>query len=149
MASITDSIEISASPDVVFDAVSHLEQMGKFSPENTGGKWIKGASGPALGAKFRGTNANGKKSWSTAVTVFSCERPNAFAFEVTAGPAKVARWSYEITATDAGSRVSETWLDRRSKLSARISKAIRPDREAFTRTSIRSTLEALKAHLEG
>jgi uncharacterized protein YndB with AHSA1/START domain len=148
MASISDSVDIAASPEAVFEAVSHLEKMGQFSPENTGGTWLKGATGPSLGAQFRGTNQSGKKSWTTGVKVVTYDKPHAFAFEVTAGPAKVALWSYEITATDSGSRVSETWLDRRGKVGAMFSKFIRTDREEFTRTSIRTTLENLKAHLE-
>ncbi len=147
MATISDSIDIYAAPDVVFESISQLENMGKFSPENTGGSW-KGAKGPALGARFRGTNSNGKKSWTTSVTVVDFSSPRSFAFEVTVGPFKVAHWSYEIAATPTGSTVSETWTDQRSKLSKRLSGSIRKDREQFTRESIRTTLEGLKAHLD-
>ena len=30
-----------------------------------GGAWIKGATGPAVGAKFKGRNRLGSKKWST------------------------------------------------------------------------------------
>lgn len=122
--------------------------MGQFSPENTGGAWVKGSSGPVVGARFRGTNANGKKQWSTNVQVVTCDPPNSFAFDVTAGPVKVARWSYDLEAVDGGTRLTETWLDRRNAFARMVSKSIEGDREGVNRASVRSTLEALKAHLE-
>jgi hypothetical protein len=148
MALISDTVDIGATPESVFDTVSHLERVGEFSPENTGGEWADGATGPALGANFRGTNSNGTKSWSTKARVVAFERPSDFAFEVHVGPVKVARWAYKIEATAAGSHVTESWVDRRSSLVRRFSGAIEKDRESFTRESIRTTLANLKAHLE-
>ena len=54
---------VSASPERVYELVSDLPRMGEWSPENTGGKWVKGATGPAVGALFEGTNRLGKKKW--------------------------------------------------------------------------------------
>ena len=65
----SDSIEIAASPEAVFATLSNLPEMGRLSPENTGGEWLGGATGPALGAKFKGTNARGSDTWSTTVRV--------------------------------------------------------------------------------
>ena len=44
---------IAATPERVYELVSDLPRMGEWSPENTGGSWIKGATGPAVGAKFK------------------------------------------------------------------------------------------------
>jgi hypothetical protein len=148
VATVTDSIEINASPQVVYDTISELEQMGRFSPENTGGSWLHGASGAAKGAKFKGTNSSGKDNWSTTATIVDCDSPKSFAFEVKFGPAKVARWSYVIEPTANGSKVTETWLDRRSKLIQKLARSPITDRESFTRDSIKTTLEKLKQHLE-
>jgi hypothetical protein len=54
--------------------------MGEWSPENQGGKWAKGATGPAVGAIFKGRNKNGKKSWGTNVKVNACDAPKKFSF---------------------------------------------------------------------
>jgi hypothetical protein len=148
MEPLSDSVEISAAPETVFDTVSHLERMGEFSPENTGGTWQGGATGPAPGARFRGTNSNGTKSWNTQVRVVTFNRPSQFAFEVTVGPVKVARWSYQIEPAGTGSRVTESWVDRRSTLVRKLTGTIEKDRESYTRQSIRTTLDKLKAHLE-
>jgi len=146
MSTFSDAIDISTTPEAAFEAISHLEAMGKFSPENTGGHWLKGASGPGLGVKFRGTNSLGKDNWSTLVTIVAYDVPRSFAFEVSVGPVKVSRWDYAIEPTATGCRVTESWIDRRSSFAKKFSKGV--DREEYTKTSIRTTLENLKAHLE-
>ena len=111
MNELSESVDINAPADTVFRAVSDLPSMGQYSPENTGGEWLGGVQGPAIGAKFKGTNANGAKSWTTTSRVVEFTPPSAFAFEVTVGPAKVARWSYSIEPT--ASRLSRDGvLDR-------------------------------------
>jgi hypothetical protein len=147
---LSQSIEINASPDDVFRTITDLPAMGRLSPENTGGKWLNGAEGPAVGAKFKGTNANGSKSWTTTVTVVELAPPSTFAFEVNVGPAKVARWAYAVEATPTGSRVTESWTDRRSALSKWIggkSSGV-AHRDQFTVKSIQTTLDNLKKTLE-
>src|SRR5687767_5796747 len=49
------SIEIQASPEVVYDLVSNLPRMGDWSPENIGGEWQGGGSGQ-VGDRFLGHN---------------------------------------------------------------------------------------------
>ena len=67
------TLYIAAPAETVWALVSDLPRMGEWSPENAGGKWVKGATGPALGAVFEGTNKNGFRRWSTMVTVIACE----------------------------------------------------------------------------
>lgn len=125
--------------------------MGEWSPENTGGAWRKGATGPAVGARFKGTNANGKRSWSTSVEVTVCDPGTAFAFKVTSGGAKVATWSYELEPTATGCTVTETWLDQRGwlvkTLGGPVSGVTDRDRE-HSRKGMEATLDALAAAAE-
>ena len=72
--------DIAAAPDVVWSLISDVTRMGEWSPEATGAIWKGDASGPDLGAKFTGTNANGKKAWKTDCEVTTCEPGRAFAF---------------------------------------------------------------------
>jgi hypothetical protein len=150
MKELSESVDINVPAQNVFAAVSDLASMGQYSPENTGGEWLGGAQGPAIGAKFKGTNVNGDKSWSTTSTVVAFSPPRAFAFEVTVGPAKVALWSYSIEPTSSGCRVTESWIDRRSALSRWVGdrSSGRSDRPDFTTRSIRETLNNLKSRLE-
>ena len=80
------SLDIAAPAEKVWALVSDLPRMGEWSPENAGGKWVKGATGPALGAVFVGTNKNGIRRWTTNVTIIGCEPGVLFEFAVTSGP---------------------------------------------------------------
>ena len=57
--------DIAAPAEKVWALVTDLPRMGEWSPENAGGKWVKGATGPALGSVFQGNNKNGFRRWST------------------------------------------------------------------------------------
>jgi uncharacterized protein YndB with AHSA1/START domain len=142
---VSVSREMAAPPERVWVLVSDLPRMGEWSPENTGGSWRKGATGPISGARFRGANARGRKSWTTDVTVDTCEPGRSFSFEVTAGGFKVARWSYEIEPTPSGSRVTESWTDRRGALSRTVGKMVSgiAHNAEETRSGIEATLEQL------
>jgi uncharacterized protein YndB with AHSA1/START domain len=107
------SRHIAAPAERVWALVADLPRMGQWSPENKGGKWVKGATEPALGAVFKGNNKNGIRRWSTTVTVVASEPGEVFEFAVTSGPLTVARWRYEFEDTDTGCRVTESWLDER------------------------------------
>ena len=143
------SVQVAAAPEAVWDLVSDLPAMGRFSPEATGGRWVHGG-GPVVGGVFRGTNAQGRRRWSTRSTVVEAERGRGFAFEVASAGLPVARWAYRIEPADGGCRVTETWTDRRGRLVAAVGALLTGtrDREAFTGTSIEQTLQRVKARAE-
>lgn len=148
---VSRSLDVDAPAERVWSLLSDLPRMGELSPENTGGRWLGGATGPALGARFRGANRSGRRRWSTTAEVVRCEQGSAFAFDVVAGPMAVARWSYELTPTGPTScTVTESWVDRRGRLLKALGGAVTGvgDRQAFTATSIERTLAALKAAAE-
>ncbi|MEX2255943.1 MAG: SRPBCC family protein [Acidimicrobiia bacterium] len=146
--SVTTRIE--ASPEVVYDLVSDLPRMGELSPENTGGKWLGGATGPTVGARFKGTNRNGIRRWSTVCTVVDATPGEVFSFDVKAGPWTVARWTYRITPSGAGCDVTETWEDRRAgwmNTVGGLASGVK-DRATHNEAGMRATLERLKAAAE-
>ena len=149
-ADVTVTRDITAAPEVLWNLISDLPRMGEWSPENTGGSWTGGATGAAVGAKFVGSNSNGKKSWKTTCMVSECASPRTFAFEVASGPVKVARWGYSIEPTATGSRVTETWLDRRAWLIKKLGKPFSgvADRASFNRAGMEETLRKLAEHAE-
>lgn len=147
---VTRSVRVQAPPERVWDLVSDLPGMGRFSPEATGGRWVRGG-GPVLGARFRGTNGRGGRRWSTLATVVAAERGRSFAFDVSSAGQPVARWAYAIEPDGDGCLVRETWQDRRSAWFARLGELVTGtrDRAAFTAHSLEQTLAAVKAEAEG
>lgn len=149
---ISLSTDVAADAATVWALVTDLPRMDRFSPENVGGEWVGGATGPAVGARFRGTNRNGERQWWTRVRVVECEPPRRFAFDVrTPFGVRVSRWAYEITPTPEGCRLTEhwyrvgSWLVRRF-MGPRVTG--RTDRPGYNVTSIEHTLAAVKAHAE-
>jgi hypothetical protein len=149
---ISRSIDVAADPDAVWAMVSDLPRMGEFSPENVGGQWVDGATGPAVGARFRGTNRNGAKQWWTRVRVVACEPGRRFTFDVrTPFGIRVSRWSYEITPVATGCRLTEHWYRVGSWFIRKIMGPKitgRQDRPGYNAQSIEHTLAAIKAHAE-
>lgn len=98
-------LRIEASPEALYDLVSDPANMGKLSPECTGGHWLDGATGPAVGARFKGTNKRGFVRWSTKSTVVAAERGRDFAFEV--GDSGT-QWRYQFQPDGTGTLVTES-----------------------------------------
>lgn len=149
-ATVSVTREIAASPDEVWALVSDLPRMGEWSPENQGGSWVGGATGPAAGARFKGRNRNGRRSWSTTCRVTDCDPGHLFAFEVTSGPVPVSRWEYRIDATDGGCRVTESVVDRRPRwfvTVAAVATGVR-DRVEHNTATMTETLDRLAATAE-
>jgi len=103
------SVTIDAAPEQVWALVSDVTQMGKWSPGNTGNKWIMGATGPAVGARFVGFNKRGMARWVTTCKVIECERPSRFAFQVNENK---MQWGFRIEPTDSGGTVLTQWRNR-------------------------------------
>ena len=141
---------IAAPPEVLWALVADITRMGDWSPENTGGRWVRGADGPTLGAHFKGTNSNGSKSWSSDCVVTACEPGKRFGFDVKAVGLKVAGWTYEFEPLEDGCRVAETWEDHRGALIRRIGPLVTgtKDRVARNRETMAQTLERLSAAAE-
>jgi uncharacterized protein YndB with AHSA1/START domain len=143
--------EIAAPAEKVWSLVSDLPRMGEWSPENTGGRWIGGASGPAIGAKFRGSNKKGLRRWSTTCVVTAADAGKRFTFDVNYGPVAISTWDYTFTDTGNGTTVVEEWTDRRPawmKLGAVPVMGVL-DRAAHNRRGMEHTLAELKRAAEG
>ncbi len=124
--------------------------MSEWSTENESGAWIGNTTGPSVGAKFRGSNRNGSKSWKTVATVTEADPGRSFVFAVTAGPFKVSTWAYKIEDSGRGCTVTESWSDQRNVLTKIVSKQVSgvEDRPDHNRKSMEVTLERLAAEAE-
>lgn len=151
---MTDEIvverRIAADATTLWALVSDVTRMGEWSPETTGCRWLGGATGPTVGARFRGRNQRGWRVWSTTCTVVEADPGRSFTFDVTTGPLPVARWSYRFDGETGGCAVRETWTDRRSGLVKQLgwlASGVR-DRADHNRKNMVQTLDRLAAVAE-
>jgi len=71
-----DSVTVTmhASPERIWALVSDVTRIGRYSPETFEAEWLDGATGPAVGARFRGhvkRNGRGPKYWTTCTVTES------------------------------------------------------------------------------
>jgi hypothetical protein len=145
---------IRAEAAELYARVSDLPRMGDWSPENIGGRWVDGATGPVVGARFKGSNRAGWFRWDTDVVVTIAQPGEEFSFDVTLGPFKVANWDYRFeqsAATDGcTTRVIETWTDHRVPFFGTVGSlfiGVR-DRPGRNRQNMQATLAKLAAAVE-
>ena len=140
--------DIAAPPEKVWNLVADMPRMGEWSPENQGGSWVKGSTGPALGAVFKGHNKNGLRRWSSICTVVVCQPGTAFEFAVTAGPLGVANWRYEFEEIETGCRVTESWRDNRKPWFAFVARTMGDHSAAHAEQEMAATLANVAAAAE-
>jgi uncharacterized protein YndB with AHSA1/START domain len=150
-------ISIQASPAKVWALVTDLNAVGQWSPEYKGGEWIGGATGPAVGARFKGRNKREDREWESESTVTECEVERTLAWAVGRDPGHAgASWRFDLTPQDSGTHVRQQVMigPGPSGLTAVI--AQRPDLEekiianrcAEHRRNMQATLQGLKATAE-
>ena len=115
---MSDSVEVTATiaapPQTVYALISDLARMGEWSPETTGVTWLGEATEPRIGARFRGTNRNGMRRWSTICTVLAAEPGRELAWESRLFGRPVALWRYRFEPDgNGGTKVTETTEDQR------------------------------------
>ncbi len=136
---------IAAPADALYALVSDIKRTGEWSPENVGGRWLGTATGPVVGARFRGSNRRGFRRWSTTCTVVAADPGRRFAFDVAFAGIPVSRWSYEFAPDGGDTLVTETWTDRRPRLFAAGARPIMgiPHMRAYNEKNMRATLANL------
>ena len=101
---------IQAPPDRVFQLVSDVTRMGEWSPECRRCVWLGGATGPALGARFKGYNRHSLLRWGIPCRVTEVEVGRVFAFETTPPGLPVqTHWRYELEPAEGGTILAESF----------------------------------------
>jgi uncharacterized protein YndB with AHSA1/START domain len=142
------SVTIAAPPERVWELVSDVTKMGEYSPSNTGAKWVGGAKGPAVGAKFIGFNKRGLARWITRCEVTECERPSRFAFKVAENK---LQWGFRVEPNGEGTVLTQ-WRNRAEPTPAVARAAakmiFRGKIDEEMTDGMRGTLEAIKRAAE-
>ena len=146
------TVHMAAPPERIWELLSDVTRIGRYSPETFEAEWLDGATGPAVGAKFRGhvkRNENFPVLYWTKCEVTECEPGKVFEFVVIIRERPVNRWRYEfVAAADGGTDVTESF-DLGDNLFTKIWRPIGGFlRERRNRRDMLRTLERVKAVAE-
>jgi uncharacterized protein YndB with AHSA1/START domain len=144
------TVHMAASPEKVWELVSDVTKIGRYSPETFEAEWLEGATGPAVGAKFRGhvkRNGKGPIYWTTC-TVLEAEPGRVFGFGV--GPAEkpLNIWTYRLEQSEDGTDVTESFQLAQTAPLRLYWAVLGWSRGRTNRNGMRTTLERIKAEVE-
>ncbi len=147
------SIHIDASPEKVYELVSDVRRMGEWSPECRHCEWLDGATGPAVGARFKGSNRSGFARWSTKPRVVTADEGREFAFATELRGKDLTKWSYRFDPDGDGTKLTESFElmnDMPAYISFTEKYVMRiKDRKADLEKNMQATLTRIKATAEG
>lgn len=108
----TDTVErfIEAPPELLYDIVSDVTRTPELSPEIVKCTWVRGATGPAAGARFKAINSAGRgPDWPNWPVVLTADRGREFAFSRTEPLAGTLEWRYRFIPEGTGTKVIESY----------------------------------------
>jgi uncharacterized protein YndB with AHSA1/START domain len=142
---------MAAPPEKVWELVSDVTRIGEFSPETFEAEWLDGATGPAVGAKFRGhvkRNGKGPIYWVTC-TVMVSEPGREFTFGTAGKTGTAERMELPARAQRRRHRCHRVVHAREQAVAPRVLGGARLGARARrTATGMRTTLERIKAVVE-
>jgi uncharacterized protein YndB with AHSA1/START domain len=144
------TVSMAAPPQQVWELVSDVRNTGRFSPETFEAEWLGGATGPELGAKFRGhvrRNEIGPVYWTTC-RVTACDPGREFGFEVLIGDRPVNNWHYRFEPTATGTDVTESFFMNEGVFTTLFRMFGGQLRRRRNVRDMRKTLEGIKAVVE-
>lgn len=141
---------MAASAGDIWDLLSDVTRIGRYSPETFEGEWLDGATGPAVGVRFRGhvkRNGKGPIYWTTC-TVLACEPGKEFTFGVGAPDKPLNVWSYTLAPNGEGTDVTESFALAKTPPLRLYWALFGWTRGKTNRNGMRTTLERVKAEVE-
>ena len=147
------TVDIAAPPERVYDLVADISRMGEWSPECRHCAWTGGATGPAVGARFKARNKGRRgPSWYNAPVVTVADPGREFAFNRSGPGIGSYTRRYVLEPTPTGTRVTESYDVERP-----LPKAMNwltgkwvgsSDRDADLQQGMQTTLARIKAAAE-
>jgi uncharacterized protein YndB with AHSA1/START domain len=108
--SCTATVEVAAPIDVVWNLVSDVTRVGEWSVECRSCEWLGGATGPAVGARFRGRNRRNTSLWTRTCEVLAVDPPNRFVWRTL--PTRLlpdsTEWTLELADEGDHTRLTES-----------------------------------------
>ena len=108
----TDKVarRIEASPDTLYAFISDVTRTPQYSPEVVKCTWMNGATGPAVGVRFKAINHAGRvPDWPNKPIVTVADAGRTFAFERTEVGGGTIEWRYTFEPDGTGTVVTESY----------------------------------------
>lgn len=108
----TDTVDryIEASPEAVYDLISDVTRTPERTPDIVRCEWLDGATGPAVGARFKSTNRQGRgPNWSNKPVVTVATPGEEFSFTRTEPFAGTILWRHWFVAEGTGTRMYQSY----------------------------------------
>jgi hypothetical protein len=108
----TDTVDrhIEASPEALYDFIADVTRTPERTPDIVRCEWLDGATGPAVGARFKSINKQGRgPNWSNKPVVTVAERGHEFSFARTEPFAGTILWRHRFVAEGTGTRMYESY----------------------------------------
>jgi uncharacterized protein YndB with AHSA1/START domain len=103
-------VVVQGAPEEVYAVVADVTRIAEWSHECRGAVWLDGATGPAVGARFRGTNKVDRFGWSRTCTITVLEPGRSFGYTTSGGrPPDSTAWSFEFHPHADGTRVVQRY----------------------------------------
>jgi len=144
------TVHMDAPPDRIWQLVSDVTRIGSYSPETFEAEWLDGATGPAVGARFRGhvkRNGKGPTYWTTC-TVRECEPGKVFSFGVGPKEKPLNVWTYRIEPSGTGADVTESFELANTAMLRLYWALLGWARGRTNRQGMQTTLERIRAEVE-
>ncbi|MGI9126242.1 MAG: SRPBCC family protein [Mycobacterium sp.] len=102
-------IDIAAPAEMVWDVISDITVMPRFSTELQSVGWAPGFDGPRMGALFHGANRHPSVGeWTTRSEIVDFDPPRRFGWAVGGAENPVATWIFDLSPIAEGTRLAYT-----------------------------------------
>ena len=108
----TDTVDrhIEASPEALYALVADVTRTPELTSDIVRFEWLDGATGPAVGARFKAINKQGNKpSWSNKPVITVLEPGREVAWSRTELIGGTLEWRYRFEPEGTGTRVTESY----------------------------------------
>jgi hypothetical protein len=103
-------IHVRATPEAVYALVSDVTRTPEISPEILECTWLDGATGPAVGARFKARNkVPNRPAWHNKPVVTVAEPGRRFSFARTEPFAGTVEWTWDLQPDGDGTLVTERY----------------------------------------
>jgi hypothetical protein len=144
---------MAAAPDTIYALVADVTRTREFSPEIVECRWLDGATGPKVGARFKARNKMPRRpAFANKPVVTIVDPGKTFAFSRTEPFGGTVEWRYEFALDGDGTLVTESYAVTRpvSRIGWFIIGTLfgRKDRQTDLHNGMTETLERLRRATE-